>query len=184
MAIVILGISGSLRSSSTNSSVLRAAAELAPADVEIRIWDGPGSLPHFNPDLDTEPANAEVARFRAALREAGAVLISSPEYAHGVPGALKNALDWVVGSGEFVDKPVALINASPYATMAQASLAETLRTMSAKIVPEAFITLPIASGKPNASQMLASPEIAAALQSAMAALVSQARKATFRSAAR
>jgi NAD(P)H-dependent FMN reductase len=184
MSIVILGISGSLRSASTNSAVLQAAAELAPADVELRIWEGLGLLPHFNPDLDTEPPNPDVARFRAALRAADAVLISSPEYAHGVPGVLKNALDWVVGSGEFIDRPVALINASPYATIAHASLAETLRTMTAKIVPEASITLPITSGKPNASQMLSSPEIAAALRSAVAALASQARNTTFSSAAR
>jgi chromate reductase, NAD(P)H dehydrogenase (quinone) len=90
----------------------------------------------------------------------------------------------VVGSGEFIDKPVALINASPYATIAQASLAETLRTMTAKIVPEASITLPIASGKPNASQMLSSHEIAGALRSSIAALASQARNMTFSSAAR
>ena len=71
------------------------------------------------------------------------MVISSPEYAHGVPGVLKNALDWVVGSGELAEKPVALINASPRATHAWASLAETLTVMSAQVVPEASITLPL-----------------------------------------
>src|SRR5438105_3467377 len=113
----ILTISGSLRSASSNTTLLRAAAALAPEGVEIILYDGLGDLPHFNPDL--EEANLpSVMDFRARLRAADGVLISSPEYAHGVPGVMKNALDWVVGSGEFVDKPVALLNASPRSTYA------------------------------------------------------------------
>ena len=69
-------------------------------------------VPPFNPDLDTDTAPVEVVRFRAALEACDAILICSPEYAHGVSGVLKNALDWVVGSGELMDKPIALINAS------------------------------------------------------------------------
>ena len=177
-------MSGSLRSASSNTAVLQGAAQLAPDGLEIRIWDGLGNLPHFNPDLDTEPPPAPVAEFRRALRAADAVMISSPEYAHGVPGVLKNALDWVVGSGEFIDKPVALINASPHANIAQTSLAETLRTMTARVVPEASVTLPIASGKPTVPQILASPEIAGALRSAISALASQTCSATGKPAAR
>src|SRR5690349_21363282 len=103
----ILAISGSLREGSSNTAVLQAAAALAPLGVEIILYDGLGRLPHFNPDLDGENAVAPVAEWRARLQSADGVLISSPEYAHGVPGSLKNALDWVVGSGEFVNKPVA-----------------------------------------------------------------------------
>jgi NAD(P)H-dependent FMN reductase len=90
----ILAISGSLRAASSNTAVLQAAIELAPPDVEIVRCDGLSELPHFNPDLDDANAPAPVANWRAQLKAADGVLISSPEYAHGVPGSLKNALDW------------------------------------------------------------------------------------------
>lgn len=137
----ILAISGSLRSRSSNTSLLEAAALLAPEGVEITVYRGLGNLPHFNPDLEgLEPAAA--LQYRRQLQDAGGVLISSPEYAHGVPGVMKNALDWVVGSGELVGKPVALLNASLRSTHAHASLLETLTVMSARVIPQACITLP------------------------------------------
>ena len=122
----ILAISGSLRANSKNTKLLKTAG--------MDIYSELTQLPYFNPDLDTESPPEAVARFRRLLRDADAVLISSPEYAHGVPGVLKNALDWIVSSGEFVDKPVALVNASLTATHAQASLKETLTVMLARIV--------------------------------------------------
>lgn len=134
----VLAISGSLRSASTNTMLLRVAAELAPADVEVVLYEGVGRLPHFNPDLDRVLEDPKlplgVRELRAEVGRADAILISTPEYAHGVPGSLKNALDWLVGGSEFVDMPVALLNASPRSTHAQASLTETLRTMSAAVV--------------------------------------------------
>lgn len=138
-----LAISGSLRAASTNSSLLRAAAILAPADVTINLYDELGSLPHFNPDMDNAPPPNSISRFRQQLRSAAGVIISTPEYAHGVPGALKNALDWLVASGELYEKPVALFSASPRATYAHASLAETLNVMTARIISEACIVLPL-----------------------------------------
>jgi chromate reductase len=174
----ILAISGSLRAHSTTTAVLEAAAHLVPPGIAIDLWQGLGTIPPFNPDLDIEPAPPSVAEFRAALRASDAVMICSPEYAHGVPGALKNALDWVVGSGEFVDKPLALLNASPYATFAYASLAETLRTMSGHLVSEACVTLPIRGGKPDASEILASEEISGVLGAAVDALATQTVKST------
>uniref|UniRef100_Q020A5 NADPH-dependent FMN reductase n=1 Tax=Solibacter usitatus (strain Ellin6076) TaxID=234267 RepID=Q020A5_SOLUE len=171
----ILAISGSLRSRSTNTAVLEAAAQLAPDGTVVRIWQGLGEIPPFNPDVDVPPAPLAVEAFRAELRAADAVLICSPEYAHGVSGVMKNALDWVVGSGELMEKLVALINASPYATIAHAALAETLRTMSATVVEDASVTLPILSGKPDAAAMVASPEISEALRAAIAALCSRRR---------
>ena len=139
----ILAISGSLRAESSNRSALLAAAWLAPLGVEIILYDGLSRLPHFNPDLDSEDPLAPVADWRAQLRASDGVLISCPEYAHGVPGSLKNALDWVVGTGEFVSKPVALINTSPRAFHAQASLRETLTTMSAQVTSDAFTEVPL-----------------------------------------
>ena len=168
-SVRILAISGSLRDASSNTAVLHAAALLAPEGVEIAIYKGLGSLPHFNPDLDREPALPTVLDFRSQLKASGGVLISSPEYAHGVPGVLKNALDWVVGSGELAGKRVALINASPRATHAQASLTETLTVMSADLVAEASITLPLLGKKLDAAGIAADPELSNALRSAILA---------------
>jgi NAD(P)H-dependent FMN reductase len=136
----VLTISGSLRANSLNTKILRFAARAALPGVDIHLCDALDRLPHFNPDLDTDSGPAAVATFRAQLNGADAVVICSPEYAHGVPGALKNALDWVVGSGEFVSKPVALWNLSTRAVDAHASLVEALQTMSALVLPEACFT--------------------------------------------
>ena len=106
----ILAISGSLRASSSNTALLQAAAALAPQDVEVVLYDGLGDLPHFNPDLDGETVAPAVSSWRSKLRDADGVVFSVPEYAHSVPGVLKNSLDWVVGSGELADKPVTLFN--------------------------------------------------------------------------
>ena len=97
--------------------------------------------------------------FRSELDACAAVLISSPEYAHGVPGALKNALDWIVGSGELVGKPVALVNVSPRSTYAQASLAETLRVMSADLVDAASMAVPLGGRHLDASGIVADTEL-------------------------
>jgi NAD(P)H-dependent FMN reductase len=167
--IQILALSGSLRAASSNTSLLRATTALAPEGVEIEVYGGLGDLPHFNPDLDVEPAPPPVSDFRSRLRDAAGVLISSPEYAHGVPGVLKNALDWVVGSGEFFGKPVALINASPRATLAQASLTETLTVMTASLVAEASVTVPLLGRNLNERGIGSDPEISAALRAALAA---------------
>jgi chromate reductase, NAD(P)H dehydrogenase (quinone) len=167
----IFAISGSLRAGSSNTALIHAAAALAPETVEVDTFGGLGELPHFNPDLDGDHAPAPVADFRERLRAADAVMISSPEYAHGVPGVLKNALDWVVGSGEFIDKPVALINASPRATLAQASLASTLTVMTARIVAEASVTIPMLGKSLDAAGVVADPELSVALRSAIEALV-------------
>lgn len=138
----LLAISGSLRTASANTTVLRAAVRLAPEHVVISLYDGLGDLPHFDPDLDGEIPPRAVRDFRARLAAADAVLLCSPEYAHGVPGGLKNALDWIVSSGEFMGKPVAIVNARPASTFAQASLRETLSVMMAEIDEAASVTLP------------------------------------------
>lgn len=163
----VLAISGSLRDASSNTSLLRAAVSLAPFDIEVVLYDGIGTLPHFNPDQDDEPA-AEVAAFRAAISGSDGILISTPEYAHGVPGVLKNALDWLVGSGELVDKPVAIFNASPRSTYAVASLTETLTVMSAKVVSEAGMTIQLAGRVLPEGGIAADAEIAAAIRDALA----------------
>ena len=140
--LTILAISGSLRKASINTSLLRAVVRLAPADIKVALYRGLGELPLFNPDIES-PEPAPVADLRQQIVAADAVLIASPEYAHGVTGVMKNALDWMVGNESFVYKPVALLNASPRASHAHAALRETLVTMSARILEPACITLPL-----------------------------------------
>ena len=136
----------------------------------MSIYRELAELPPFNPDVDGDRAPASVAEFRAQLRACDAVLISSPEYAHGVPGVLKNALDWVVGSGELVNKPVALINASGRATHAWTSLRETLTVMSARVIVTASITVPLEGKALDADGIVRDAELSAALRSSLEAL--------------
>lgn len=164
----ILAISGSLRGASSNTQALRALTSLVPDGVSVELYEGIGDLPHFNPDLDGDAPPAAVANFRAALAGAHGVVFSSPEYAHGVPGVLKNALDWVVGSGEFYEKPVAIINASPRAVHALASLIETLTMMGAHIVPDASVAVPLLGRALPEGGILEDTEIAEALRKAVA----------------
>ncbi len=162
----ILAISGSLRAASSNTALLGAATTLAPENIQIAIYGGLGNLPHFNPDLEADQPPS-VRDFRAQLQMSDGVFISSPEYAHGVPGVLKNALDWVVGSGEFVGKPVALLNASPRATYAQASLKEIITTMDGRIIEDASITLPLLGSGLDEAGIISQSEISHTLQSAI-----------------
>jgi chromate reductase, NAD(P)H dehydrogenase (quinone) len=152
--IKILAISGSLRVSSSNTTILRALIALAPEDTQIEIYDGIGKLPHFNPELDGEGVLLSVQDWRSHLTEADAIVFCTPEYAHGVPGVLKNALDWIVSSGEFIHKPTAVISASPSidgGAKANASLVQTLRVMMAEIEEESILCIPTVSAKLNQS---------------------------------
>ena len=162
----ILAISGSLRADSSNARLLRSAAKLAPAGMAFLFYEQLGHLPHFNPDLDAEGATPPpaVAELRRLLAEADGVVISSPEYAHGVPGSLKNALDWIVSSGELTDKPVALLTAAPGGgAFAHPALAETLSVMGARVLPEASL-------QTSAARKDADPELARALAASLSAL--------------
>ena len=157
----ILAISGSLRAQSTNTSLLRAAALIVPSPLELVLYERMETLPAFNPDLGLEPGPEPVMRFRAELRSSDAVVFSTPEYAHGIPGALKNALDWVVGSGELSGKPVALMNASARGEYAQAALREVLKAMDARLISEAEITLPLLGKGLDPLEIAGDPEFAA-----------------------
>lgn len=144
----ILCISGSLRPTSTNTYILKAIPQLATwPDISFSLYEGLDKLPYFSPELDGEGATpaATVADLRAQLKAADAVIVCTPEYAFGVPGVLKNALDWIVSSGEFVDKPTAVISASPMMTggdKANASLVQTLKVMTATITKDTILTIP------------------------------------------
>ncbi|TPM35535.1 NADPH-dependent FMN reductase [Mesorhizobium sp. B2-3-5] len=126
----IIAISGSLRAASTNSALLAALAASAPADCRVHLYDGLGRLPIFNPDDEGERTPSEAARLIEMITRADGVIVSCPEYAHGVPGGMKNALDWLVSGDAAIDKPAMLVHASPRSLYARAALAEIMRTMS------------------------------------------------------
>jgi chromate reductase, NAD(P)H dehydrogenase (quinone) len=169
--VKIFAISGSLRSGSLNSMLLRAAARLAPPGISVELYRDLGTLPLFNPDLEIADPRP-VAALRQRIIASDAVLIASPEYAHGVTGAIKNALDWMVGNESFVDKPVGLLNASPRSTIAQAALRETLVTMSAHIVPTACATVPILGSGLGEDGIINHVEIGLVILSVLSALQS------------
>ncbi len=175
----ILAISGSLRTSSSSTAVLRAVIGLAPDSMSISIYDALGDLPHFNPELDGDDSIAAVRNWRNQLKESDGVLFCTPEYAHGVPGVLKNALDWIVSSGEFMDKPTAVISASPSpdgGDKANASLVQTLRVMMAEIVAGATLCIPAVSAKLSDKGEVTHPATAQALQSLLDTLAGTINK--------
>ena len=138
--------------------------------MEITLYANLGALPHFNPDLDGDTPPPTVLELRAGVGLAEGLLISSPEYAHGIPGSLKNALDWLVASVEFPGKAVALLNTSARAIHAQAQLTEILATMSARLIPEASVTLALPNQSADGEGLALDPEFSRTLRSALLAL--------------
>ncbi len=170
----LLALSGSLRAGASNTALLEAARLAAPPGVTVELCTGIAALPAFNPDLDTPDGTGlppQVEELRARIGRADGLLISCPEYAHGLPGAFKNALDWLVGSLEFPGKPVALLMASARATHARAQLVEILTTMSARIVDAASVTIEVPRSMTTGAQVMDDAELRAALQHALAAMV-------------
>ena len=176
----ILTISGSLRAGSFNTILLRAIGKLAPAGVEVQLAAPLDRVPHFNPDLDGESPPPGVKPWRDELNIVDGIMICSPEYAHGVPGVLKNALDWIVSSGELENKPLALINASSNylgASIAHQSLRDILSTMGAVVIDDACLKIPGVRGRIDASGNVNDPDTKAALQQVLTVLIDQARAA-------
>ena len=170
-AVKILAISGSLRKSSSNSAIINAIAATAPQSVSITVYEGLADLPHFDPGLDTDEPLAVVADLRKQLREADGVLICTPEYAFGIPAALKNALEWTVSSGEFVDKPTALITASSQGQHAHAALQLVLSAISANVPGEAKLLIPFIRTKINAEGKVSDAEVLQSLYTVLQALI-------------
>ena len=165
----VLGISGSLRTASVSTALLKTASTRMPQHVKLTIYDGLGNLPHFNPEIDTEFPPPPVSDFRSQLNNSAGVIISTPEYAHGIPGVLKNALDWLVASGELYEKPVALFSASPRGRFAHASVIETLMVMMARLIPEAFVNVSPPLGMGNGElQVTATEDLSTRVERALA----------------
>ncbi|MDX8443729.1 NADPH-dependent FMN reductase [Mesorhizobium australafricanum] len=144
----IIAISGSLRAASTNSALVAALAANAPADCRVEIYDGLGRLPIFNPDDEGERTPPEAARLIEAVTRADGVIVSCPEYAHGVPGGMKNALDWLVSRDAAVGKPAMLVHASARSLYARAALAEIMRTMSFAMYEEVVMEIGLLGKRP------------------------------------
>mgnify|MGYP005824986783 CR=1 FL=1 len=125
----IIAISGSLKSTSASTNILREMAKIAPENVILNIVEGLDQLPHFNPEITEDIPT--VTYFRNQFKSADGIIFSTPEYAFGIPGVLKNALDWLVSSVELNDKPVAAISVSPMQTGGDKALASLLLTLSA-----------------------------------------------------
>jgi chromate reductase len=138
----IFSIPGSLRAGSSNHTILQFLGGIAPNDIDFTIYEHLSLIPPFDPGLDNDAPPAPVTELRNAIAAANAVIICTPEYAFGVPGQLKNALDWLVGSSTLVDKPVALITASSSGEYAHPALLRTLGALSANVVEEACLLVP------------------------------------------
>ncbi|MCX5343330.1 NADPH-dependent FMN reductase [Streptomyces atratus] len=155
---VILLLSGSLRSGSSNETVLRTVQAVASAGVRTVLYGGLAALPHFNPDDDAEPLPEPVVALRAAIDEADAVLVCTPEYAGTLPGAFKNLLDWTVGGTEICDKPTAWVNAAPGRGQgAEATLRTVLRYTGADIVEPACVRMTVDRNAVDADGIITDP---------------------------
>lgn len=155
---MILAISGSLRRDSLNAAAIRAAALAAAlAGVSVRIEESVRELPHFDPDLEASPPSS-VRRFREACERAEGVLLAAPEYAFGIPGAFKNALDWTVGTGSLYRKPVALLAVAPPGRGAhvRAALDLVLQALDADVTHH---SVPVAQPDVDAGGEIADPQL-------------------------
>lgn len=146
----ILAINGSTRAASTNSVFIRAISAMIGDRAEVTPYPSVADLPHFDPDKDVAPAPPAVAHFRQLIQQADGILICTPEYAMGVPGSLKNALDWTVSSADFRLKPVMLVTASLSGEKAHAALLGTLRVIEAVVPDESAVLVQFARTKVTA----------------------------------
>jgi NAD(P)H-dependent FMN reductase len=165
----ILAISGSLRAASTNSALVAALARNAPPGCRVTVYHGLGRLPIFNPDDEGERTPPEASALIDAVTQADGVVISCPEYAHGVPGGLKNALDWLVSRDAAVAKPAMLAHASPRSLFARAALAEIMRTMSFSLCDDELEIALLGKKPPEVGAILAEPANVLAMRDALSA---------------
>lgn len=170
----ILALSGSQRDASWSSALLRAARDLAPRGSVVDIHEGHKAWPLFDPDREGDPPGPVLA-LRALVGDADALLIASPEYAHGVTGTIKNTLDWLVSHPGFAGKPVAVFNPSLRAEHADAALKETLRTMGADLVEAASVRIPVIGAAIAPDAIAATPAFRAAIDGALGALTAHVR---------
>lgn len=167
----LLTLSGSLRADSANTTILRALAAEAPTGVDFVFYENLAFIPPFAPVPDETEPPAAVTDLRRQVAAADGVVVCTPEYAFGIPGALKNALDWTVGSGEFLGKPTALITASLIGDKAHQALAWVFEALGANVVPEGTLLISGVRQKLDPSGSVTDPATARALRAVLDALV-------------
>lgn len=167
----ILVLNGSTRAKSTNGLFIEAIIRMAGERARFTILPSIADLPHFNPDLDVDPAPPAVAHFRDLLRRSDGLLICTPEYAMGVPGSLKNALDWTVSSADLRQKPIMLVTASLSGEKAQASLLETLVVLEGVITPATTALVQFARTKVDAEANIIDPRARVDISEALEAFL-------------
>jgi chromate reductase len=175
----ILGISGSLREKSSNTTLLRLMGDIPFPEVEFEIHRDIGVLPFFSPELDDGETPEAVKAFRAALAAADGIVLCTPEYAFGMPGVLKNALDWTVSSGEFDKKPVAVLSASPTSAggdKAHASLLLVMQALSARVAVKGSFPIPAIYKKISKTGEIVDPSILGILEKVLEELAAEIRK--------
>jgi chromate reductase, NAD(P)H dehydrogenase (quinone) len=145
----IIALCGSNRKLSLQGNYIHAFALLSKDIFDIEIYEDLDQMPHFNPDLDNETPPEKIIHFRNALKSADGIVICTPEYAMGIPGTLKNAIDWTVSSCEFSHKPTALITASSMGEKGHAALIEVLKIIEANITDETQLLISFAKTKIN-----------------------------------
>ncbi len=154
----ILAICGSTKPDSVNKRLIQAIAALTADYFEVTVFEDIAGIPHFNPVLDNDTPPASVVHFRGLLQEAQGILICTPEYAMGVPGTLKNAIDWIVSSCSFCYKPTALITASTHGLKGHQALLETLRVIESDITDDTHMVISYVRTKVNNEAMITDAE--------------------------
>lgn len=169
--VSVLGISGSLRAGSAHHAILAWTLHQL-SDISFSIFNGIEAIPNFNPDADMPEADSHpaVKAFRKAIEAADAILICTPEYAYGIPGALKNALDWTVSSGSFMDKPVGIITASGLGERAHASLLLVMEALNSHIIEQATLLIPYFKSKLDTANEVTDPDTQVQLKRLVKAL--------------
>jgi chromate reductase len=174
--VEVVLVSGSTRAGSTNTAALRTAADLDVPGVAATLWERLVEVPAFVPDDDANPPPA-VADLRRCLAAADAVVFCTPEYAGTLPGSFKNAIDWLVGSGELYRKPVAWINvgAPGRGRGAEATLATVLGYVDADVIEAACIRVEVRRDAVAADGVVHDPEVRAELAAQLSAVVEHLR---------
>jgi chromate reductase len=167
----VFAISGSLRLGSSNHAILDALGKMMPSNITYTIYNGLSEIPAFDPGLDNDDPPVAVAVFRRQIAEADGIIICTPEYAYGVPGALKNALDWTVSSASFSGKPTALITASTGGENAHEALIKILGAIDANLIKEVTLLISFVRSKMDGNGNITDEETARKLEGAFDAFL-------------